>query len=72
MTRQANIAAQEHLAENINAGNIDVAVQSFAPNAVDHDPAPDQGPGRGGLPELLPDPRERLPRRAHRARAHGR
>ena len=49
MSREANIAAQEHLAENINGGNVDVAVESFAEHAVDHDPAPDQGPGREGF-----------------------
>lgn len=49
MSKQDNIAAQEALAENVNAGNIDVAVQSFAENAVDHDPAPGQGPGREGF-----------------------
>ena len=49
MSKQDNIAAQEHLADNINSGNVDVAVESFAEDAVDHDPAPDQGPGREGF-----------------------
>ncbi|MDQ6819803.1 MAG: ester cyclase [Actinomycetota bacterium] len=49
MSKQDNIAAQEHLAENINAGLIDVAVESFAVDAVDHDPAPGQGAGREGF-----------------------
>lgn len=49
MSRETNIAAQEHLAGHINAGNVDVAVETFAPDAVDHDPAPDQGPGREGF-----------------------
>ncbi len=49
MSRDDNVAAQEHLAENVNAGNIDAAVESFAEDAVDHDPAPDQGPGREGF-----------------------
>ena len=49
MSREANLAAQEHLAESLNAGNIDAAVESFAQDAVDHDPAPDQGPGRDGF-----------------------
>jgi len=49
VSRDANIAAQEHLAENINAGNVDVAVQSFAEDALDHDPAPGQGAGREGF-----------------------
>ncbi len=49
MSKDANTAAQEHLARNINAGNVDSAVQSFAQDAVDHDPAPGQGPGREGF-----------------------
>ncbi|MDQ6836000.1 MAG: ester cyclase [Actinomycetota bacterium] len=49
MSKQDNIAAQEHLAQNINAGNVEVAVESFAQDAVDHDPAPGQGPGREGF-----------------------
>ena len=49
MSREANIAAQEHLAANVNAGDIDTAVESFAVDAVDHDPAPGQGPGREGF-----------------------
>jgi steroid delta-isomerase-like uncharacterized protein len=44
-----NIAAQEHLANNINDGNVDTAVESFDEDAVDHDPAPAQGPGRAGF-----------------------
>lgn len=53
MSRDANIASQESLAENINAGNIDAAVESFAENCVDHDPAPDQGEGREGFREFF-------------------
>lgn len=49
MSREANIAAQESLAENINQGNIAAAVLSFAETAVDHDPAPGQGSGREGF-----------------------
>lgn len=49
MSKDANIAAQEHLAEHINQGDIATAMQSFAEDAVDHDPAPDQGPGRAGF-----------------------
>jgi len=49
MSKEDNIAAQKDLAENVNAGNIDAAVQSFAPDAVDHDPAPGQPAGREGF-----------------------
>lgn len=53
MSRGDNIAAQEHLAENINAGKVGVAVESFAEDALDHDPAPDQGPGREGFKQFF-------------------
>jgi steroid delta-isomerase-like uncharacterized protein len=53
MSKDANIAAQERLAENINAGNVAAAVESFADEAVDHDPAPGQGPGREGLKDFF-------------------
>ena len=49
MSKAENIAAQEHLAENINAGDVAMAVETFAVDAVDHDPAPGQGPGREGF-----------------------
>jgi hypothetical protein len=44
MSRQENIAAQEHLVDNINSGDIATAVESFAENCVDHDPAPGRRP----------------------------
>lgn len=49
MSMDDNIAAQEHLAENINAGNVEVAVETFAEDALDHDPAPGQAAGREGF-----------------------
>ncbi len=49
MSKEQNIAAQESLAENINKGDLDAAMESFAVDAVDHDPAPGQGPGREGF-----------------------
>lgn len=50
MSREQNVATQEKAAAHINAGDIDVGVDTmFAPDAVDHDPAPGQGPGREGF-----------------------
>lgn len=50
MSREQNIATQEKAAAHINAGEIDVAMDTlFAVDAVDHDPAPGQGPGREGF-----------------------
>ncbi len=50
MSRDQNIAVQQAAAEKINAGEIDAAVDTlFAVDALDHDPAPGQGPGREGF-----------------------
>ncbi len=49
MSKEDNVAAQEHLAGCINSGDVDAGVETFAEDAVDHDPAPDQGPGREGF-----------------------
>jgi steroid delta-isomerase-like uncharacterized protein len=49
VSKQDNITAQEHLADNVNSGDIATAVESFAVDCVDHDPAPGQGAGRKGF-----------------------
>lgn len=49
MGRDENLKAQEHLAGSINEGDVDTAVETFAEESVDHDPAPEQGPGREGF-----------------------
>lgn len=50
MSKEQNIATQEKAAAHINAGKIDAAMDIlFAIDAVDHDPAPGQGPGRDGF-----------------------
>lgn len=50
MTKEANLAATERWgAEVASAGNYDVLDEILAPDFVDHDAAPDQGPGIEGL-----------------------
>ncbi len=49
MSREQNIAAQEKFAEGVNSGNLDVFYEVMSPEVVDHDPAPDQGPGPEGF-----------------------
>lgn len=49
MSREDNIHAQEQLSEALNSGNIDAAADFFTEDAVDHDPADGQGPGREGF-----------------------
>lgn len=46
---EKNVKATEHLAEELMKGNLDVIDEVFAPDFVDHDPAPDQGEGSEGL-----------------------
>ena len=49
-SRDDNIATQEKAAERLNAGDVDTGVDiMFAPDAVDHDPAPFQEQGREGF-----------------------
>jgi steroid delta-isomerase-like uncharacterized protein len=49
MSREQNLATQERLGEAVNSGNLEALTEVFAPNVVDHDPAPDQGPGPEGF-----------------------
>jgi steroid delta-isomerase-like uncharacterized protein len=49
MSKEDNVAAQQHLAESINNGDVDAGVETFAEDSVDRDPAPGQGPGREGF-----------------------
>lgn len=50
MSREQNLDAQDRFTtEVINGGNIDVLDKLVSPDFVDHDPAPDQGPGPNGL-----------------------
>jgi len=43
------MATQERMAAAVNSGNLDVLNDVFTPNVVDHDHAPDQGPGPQGF-----------------------
>lgn len=61
MTRDANIAAQERFAEGVNSGNFDVFDEVVAPDVVDHDPAPEQGPGPEGFKRMFGTMRSAFP-----------
>lgn len=52
MSREDNIAAQERLGEIVNSGELDRIGEVFAEDVVDHDPAPDQGPGAEGIKQF--------------------
>ena len=50
MSKETNLATQEKAAALLNDGDVDGFVDTlFAEDALDHDPAPDQGPGREGF-----------------------
>lgn len=49
MSQQENIAAQKKLGEAVNSGNLSMLRDIVAPDAVDHDPAPNQGMGPEGF-----------------------
>lgn len=47
--KKKNIERTQCFAEQMVAGNLDAVGEVFAPDFVDHDPAPDQGEGAEGL-----------------------
>ncbi len=47
--KKTNVAAQEKLGEILNAKSFDRLDEVFSADVVDHDPAPDQGPGVAGF-----------------------
>ena len=52
---EKNFAALEKLADAVSSGNLAVLDEAFAPNVVDHDPAPDQEPGPDGYKRFFRD-----------------
>jgi steroid delta-isomerase-like uncharacterized protein len=61
MSREDNIAAQEKFAEGVVSGNLDVIDEVMAPDVVDHDPAPFQGPGPQGFKDFFSTMRSAFP-----------
>ena len=53
MSAKDNMATQERLANAVNNGQLDDLDQVFARGVVDHDPAPDQGPGPEGFKQFF-------------------
>lgn len=49
MSQQENIAVQQSFGEAVNSGNLSALRDIVAPDAVDHDPAPNQGMGPEGF-----------------------
>lgn len=53
MSSAANIAALERMAECVNTGNLDALDEVVDAEAIDHDPAPDQGRGPQGFKDFF-------------------
>ena len=49
MSKEANIATAKKMGEAINKGRLEEFHDIFAPDVVDHDPAPSQGKGPEGF-----------------------
>lgn len=61
MPKDTNSAAQEKFAEGVNSGNFDVFDEVVSPDVVDHDPAPEQGPGPQGFKDMFQTMRTAFP-----------
>ncbi|MGI8869618.1 MAG: ester cyclase [Mycobacteriales bacterium] len=59
--KKANLAVQEAFGEAVNNGNLDALNDLVAPDSVDHDPAPGQGPGPQGYRDLFSEMRSAFP-----------
>ena len=44
-----NVSAQEQFGKAVNTGNLELIREVVAPDVIDHDPAPNQGPGPQGF-----------------------
>ena len=61
MAQDGNLAALGKLAEAVSSGNLAMLDEVFAPNVVDHDPAPDQEPGPDGYKHFFSGLRAAFP-----------
>ncbi len=61
MSQQENIKLQQQFGEAVNGGNLNALRDIVAPDAVDHDPAPDQGVGPEGFIKLFTMMRSAFP-----------
>lgn len=61
MSKQANIETQTKWGEAINSGNLEALRELVAPNVVEHDPDPAQGPGAQGYIDMFTAMRAAFP-----------
>ncbi len=58
---QRNIEAQKRFVDAVNSGKLGVLHELVDPDVVDHDPAPDQGPGPEGYIQFFSELRAAFP-----------
>lgn len=61
MSKDQNIDAQERFGAAVNSGDFSAFYDVVAPDCVDHDPAPVQGPGPEGFRDLFTEMRAAFP-----------
>jgi len=61
MSRDANNAAQQSFGDAVNSGDLAAITAVVAPDSVDHDPAPGQGPGPEGYQAMFTELRTAFP-----------
>ena len=61
MSMKDNMATQERLANAVNTGQLNDLDLVFARSVVDHDPAPNQGPGPQGFKQFFSTLRRAFP-----------
>ncbi len=61
MSQETNIAAQERFGAAVNSGQLAELDDLVAPECVDHDPAPGQGPGAQGFRDMFAELRTAFP-----------
>jgi steroid delta-isomerase-like uncharacterized protein len=61
MSREQNIEATKRFGELVNTGQLDSFAEVVAPDSVDHDPAPGQGPGPLGFTAFFTTMRAAFP-----------
>ena len=61
MSKEQNLETNKKLGEAVSTGNLQALNELFAPNVVDHDPAPDQGKGPAGFIAFFTTMRKAFP-----------
>lgn len=61
MSKEQNLETNKKMGEAISTGNLQALNELFAPHVVDHDPAPDQGPGPQGFIDFFSTMRSAFP-----------